>query len=744
MKKIELLSPVGNIDTLKQAIHNGADAVYLGGKKFGARAFSKNFTEEELTFAIKYCHLYGVKIYITVNTIIFDDEIDEFINYIKFLHESGVDAVIMQDIGLIKKVKTLFPNLEIHASTQSHVHSTDVVKYLKDLGVERVVFARELSLQEINDINIDIEKEVFIHGALCISYSGCCLFSSMNGKRSGNRGECVGNCRLPYELIENDKKIQTEGQYLLSTKELCSINNLKDILDSNIDSLKIEGRMKSSEYVGYVTRLYRMLIDKYYENKDLSITKEEFKNLKKLFNREFTKGFISNEEKENITNIKSPNHIGIPIGKVIEENKKIIKILLTEDLEQEDGIRFSIQNKGMIINKLYDNNMKLVNKVNKNNIAIIDNKINLKNKDNVLKTTDTKLLKELKNITERKIDIDFYIEAKLNDNLKLTIKDDIGNVITGIGPKIEKSLNNPTTEERIISQVEKLGNTPFKSRKTTCTIDNNIFIPIKEINNLRRELTEKLEEIRKNNKKKVIYSKKEQHYQTEEPINKININILVRTEEQLKKAVDKNIDYIYTTDYNLYKKYHEYNNIYLRLDRLSKNNKEYHNERLLVTELGALYYYNLHNDIITDYYLNISNHESYHLIKQKSKRVTLSVEFKPSNYNKYYNAEIIIYGRIELMIMKYCPLKRLINKDKVCKVCKNNNIYYLKDSKNKLYPIINDKETTHIMHYKNINLVNDINNYLNVGIRNFRIELFNENEQETEQIIDLVQSKLKR
>ena len=381
MKRVELLSPVGNWEMLYQAIHNGADAVYLAGHDFGARKFSKNFTNEELIEAIKYSHLYGVLVYVAVNTLIYECEVENFISYIEFLYVNGVDALIMQDIGMIRLVREKFPDIEIHASTQCHNHNEEGVKLLKELGCSRVVFAREMSL---------IEKEVFVYGALCICYSGCCLFSSLNGGRSGNRGECVGSCRLPYKLIKNEKQVKLTDKYLLSAKELNTINNLKEILDSGIDSLKIEGRMKTPAYVGYVTKLYRMLIDKYYQNQDtnLQLTKEEMTNLKLLYNREFTKGYLFNEI--DITNTKSPNHIGIELGKVIKVTNKYIYIRLNYELNQEDGIRFKKINKGMIVNKLYDSKNKLTSKVNKGNICIVDNKIGLKENDIVLKTLSSK------------------------------------------------------------------------------------------------------------------------------------------------------------------------------------------------------------------------------------------------------------------------------------------------------------------------------------------------------------------
>ena len=314
--KQELLSPAGNMEALKCAIHNGADAVYISGKNYGARHFAKNFNNNELIEAIKYAHLYDVKVYVTVNTLIYENEINDFINYIKFLYENNVDAVLMQDIGMISLVKSLIPNLEIHASTQSHNCNNETLRLLKNMGIKRVVLARELSLKEINSLNVDIEKEVFVYGALCICYSGCCLMSSMIGTRSANRGMCAGPCRLPYTLIMNDK--EQGKKYFLSTRELNTTSKLSEILNSNIQSLKIEGRMKSPEYVGYVTKIFRNIID----NKKIDNYEE---NLKKLFNRGFTTGHLF---KDKIINSDSPGHQGIKIGSVLNSNKYIkIKLI---------------------------------------------------------------------------------------------------------------------------------------------------------------------------------------------------------------------------------------------------------------------------------------------------------------------------------------------------------------------------------------------------------------------------------
>ena len=400
----ELLSPAGNKESAISAINNGADAIYLGGKSFGARAYAGNFTNEELSEIIKYAHLHQVKVYVTVNTIIYNQEVEELIKYIKYLYTIGVDALIIQDIGMIFLIKKIFPNIELHASTQCHNHNNEGITLLKELGVTRVVLDREMPLDDIQNINVDIEKEVFIYGALCNCYSGCCLFSFLNGGRSGNRGECTQVCRLPYKLIKNDKYINNEAKYLLSTRELNTIPNFDKLLNSDIVSFKIEGRMKSPSYVGYVTKIYRNLID----NNTNKITKKEEENLKILFNRKFTNGYLF---KDQVMNITSSNHQGLEIGKVLDITKNKIKIKLDKELYQEDGIRFKNSNKGMIANFIYNEKGLLVNKANPKDIIYLDNKINLKDKDILVKTSSNYLDKEILSTTERKIPIS--IEVKL-------------------------------------------------------------------------------------------------------------------------------------------------------------------------------------------------------------------------------------------------------------------------------------------------------------------------------------------
>ena len=300
--KHELLVPAGDMDSLKQAVANGADSVYVGCENFGARKFAKNFSNEEMLYAIRLCHLYGVKIYATMNTLIKDNEVTDFLTQIEFLYKNGIDAVLIQDFGMMMLLREKYPNLEIHASTQANISSKDTCEFLYNLGVKRVVFSREMSLKEIEEIKVPIEKEVFIHGALCVSYSGCCLMSSSQGPRSANRGECVGCCRMKYTL-EKNKHVLKENKYLLSMKELNTAPRFKELLKSDITCFKIEGRMKSPEYVGYVTSMYRRIIDNNAENINLE---QDEDNLKTLYNRGFTEGnLFESKDLLNWQNIES-------------------------------------------------------------------------------------------------------------------------------------------------------------------------------------------------------------------------------------------------------------------------------------------------------------------------------------------------------------------------------------------------------------------------------------------------------
>ena len=720
MTKHELLVPAGDMECLYQAVANGADAVYLGCKSFGARKFARNFDNEEIVKAIKYAHLYGVKIYVTMNTLVKDDEVDSFLNQVEFLHKNNVDAIIVQDFGMICLLREVFPNLEIHASTQANTSSKETAKLFYDLGVKRVVFSREMSLDEINEVDVPVEKEVFIHGALCICYSGCCLMSSMLGTRSGNRGECAGSCRLPYSLEVNGQIVASD-KYLLSTKELNSSTKMNELLKSDIASFKIEGRMKSPEYVGFITRYYRSLID----GKKINL-EDETNKLKTIFNREFTEGNLFNTSASELMNSKTPNHIGLEIGKVIDITPSKIKIKLSKPLNQQDAIRFLNSKKGFIVNYLYDEKDNLINSAE--SICYVDNKINLTEKDIVCKTQDYKLNSELKNIPQRKVEVGFEVQAKVDEPLSITIYDQ-ENKISLTGANVQKSINAPVTKERIIEQLEKLGNTPFVCNQCIVESDSEIFISIKELNELRRALIEKLIEKREN--KEISFQKNIVNFEEVPRYEKFGITALVKTEEQLNKCLDKKISRIYVTNKSLYDKYKNITNIYLKLPRCSRNPKKFEVENNLISDY---YEYQKDKNYIADYTMNVSNiYTIYYLSKYNLSYITPSVELTESelkNMIRKYNAkfkelpnvEIFAYGKVENMLIK----GNILQLD-------NYSDVKLIDFKNRKFPVFYDGESTHILNYEN-KVIED-KEILELS-SSIRLQFFDESEEVVEQIVN--------
>ncbi|MCF0110474.1 MAG: U32 family peptidase, partial [Erysipelotrichaceae bacterium] len=283
MPDVELLAPAGSKEALIAAVQNGANAVYLAGQLYGARAYANNFNEKEIVEAISYCHAYDVKVYVTMNTMLYTNEIEEAYQYAKFLYEHGADAILVQDFGLLWLLRTRLPDCAVHASTQMHAHNLNAVKYLKSLGVQRIVIARETPLELMKEmVRTGVEIETFVHGALCVSYSGQCYLSSVTQNRSGNRGMCAQPCRFTYDLYKDGKKMDLKDSYLLSPKDLNTLPRLKELLDTNVSSLKVEGRMKRPEYVASIIRTYREAIDAIMLGNKPEYNEED---IRKLFNR---------------------------------------------------------------------------------------------------------------------------------------------------------------------------------------------------------------------------------------------------------------------------------------------------------------------------------------------------------------------------------------------------------------------------------------------------------------------------
>jgi len=736
--EIELLAPVGSLEAFKSALDNGANAIYLSGTKFGARE-KATFSNDELVDIIKEAHINEVKVYVTVNTLLYDDEFKEVLEFIDFLYNNDCDAIIVQDLGLITVVRNMYPDLVIHASTQMNTMTVKQACILKEMGVKRVVVARETSIEVIKKIinEVGIEVEVFIHGALCVSYSGQCLFSSCLAKKSGNRGECLQLCRLPYSLYKEDEKI-VDNQYLLSTKDLNTINYINEMVDAKVTSLKIEGRLKSGSYVGMVTRTYRKYLDKYINEKKVEVTKEDYKNLEQVFNREFTKGYVFGESNKEITNTYRPNNKGVRIGRVIENRNNKVYIKLEDNLCQGDGIRIvGKEDVGFYVNKMEVKKL-LVNKANINEVVAIYVKEKVNVNDIVYKTSDIKLSEEIeKNSIRRKFPIDAYVEAYIDKNLKVKFIDNLNNIVEIVSDyKVIKANNSPTSEEKIKQQLSKLNDTSYYLNNVDLKCDEMILIPVSIINEARRNLAEKLNELR--SKVNIREGKKELK------LDKVKVN---EEDFNLKVKVSNNEQYElikeYMSDENIY--YSNLNTIFA-YPRISNSKLKVNNSRVLLNELHDL---DNSKEMIANYYLNCTNiFTLYTLYKLGFKRVTLSIEMTKSrifnlinNYKNYFkenpNIEIVIYSRTDLLITKYCLINKCLNKEnKGCNECVNSR-FYLEDRKGYKIPIVRDYYcNTRLLNPRTLMLLDYVEELKEMGVNCVRIEFNDESSEECSSIID--------
>ena len=707
MKKVELLAPAGNMDSLKAAVMAGCDAVYLGGVLFGARAFAGNFTNEEIVDAINYAHLYGVKVYVTINTIIYDSEVERFLDYVRFLHKNNVDAVIIQDIGMFDLLRKKFPNLELHASTQMNIHNYDGALLAKKLGFKRVVMARETPIDVIKKIKeeIDIEIEVFIHGALCVSYSGECLLSALVGKRSGNRGTCAQICRKKYDFYDDDKNKLNTNNYLLSTKDLCTLKYIDKLIEIGVDSLKIEGRMKRSPYVYLVTKTYRKVIDNYYNTGKLKIDENDIIELKKMFNRNFTKGFMLNEDNNNFTYDKRPNNIGIEVGQVISKVKNDLKIKLTYDVLVHDGLRIldDKEDKGLVINKMFMNN-KSVLEAKKGDVITLKYDKYVEKNSKVLLTSSKKQLDSISEAIknqERFIYIDLNFTAKENENLKLTITDGLNTVTEVLDKTPMRAINKETSFDVIKKQLSKLGNTVYKARSITLNLDDNLFINIKDINEIRRRAIRKLNEKRLY---KIDFVEKDYTIGVPDFPSIKQTAVLVNKENESLK--DK-YDLIYTED----EKTKDEDSIIV-LPRIT-NEHPFIKNTVMIGDFGGLLKY---DNFQTNFSFNVVNSYSVAFLHSLgAKLVTLSYELSLSQiknmieiykkrYNKNPNTSLIINSYPECFVSKFNLNKKY-----------NVKSGYLKDSYGNFLRVKTKGDIMVVYHFKKVNLY-DIKEVFETGV----------------------------
>ncbi|MEN6313442.1 MAG: U32 family peptidase [Clostridiaceae bacterium] len=514
--KIELLAPAGSSEALHAAVENGADAVYLGGKLFSARQLADNFDMDVLKDELSYAHARGVHIYLTMNTLVSDDELKQALYFAADVRKAGIDGIIVQDMGLAGALHRVMPDVPLHGSTQMTIYDMEGVHALEDMGFKRAVLARELSLQEASEIarNTALDIEVFVHGALCVCYSGQCLMSSIIGGRSGNRGRCAQPCRLPYRLTcgkDSDKRPQYNARYLLSPKDMCSLEYMDEIVASGIRSLKIEGRMKSPEYVATVVRIYRKYLDRAMEHAGMgNIAKEDMHDLMQIFNRGgFSSGYMKGKAGSGMMCFDKPNNSGIYLGSVLsyDERTQNIIVRLEDNLSTGDGIEIwtggSNSPGGVVTSIKKAENTKTrpqsfrmgkesLKNAGRGDIAAIGNfKGNILPGHKIYKTTDIELNRAARESftgkNTRRVGVSGYAELKAGQPLTLRVEDPEGQAASASGSILpEKALNRPLTKERLQDQLKKTGSTPFDFTELQIVLDDGLAMPVSEINEVRR------------------------------------------------------------------------------------------------------------------------------------------------------------------------------------------------------------------------------------------------------------------
>ena len=722
------------MEALKAAVSNGCNAVYLGMQKFGARAYSENFDYELLREAVNYAHLRDVKIFVTMNTIVFEAELEDMKAQLHRLNEIGVDGVIVQDLAVFDYGVQNFTDMEIHCSTQMGIDDAEGTLLFKEMGAKRVVLSREVPIEKVKEIKkiAQIPIEIFVHGALCVSYSGNCLMSGLIGYRSGNRGRCVGSCRKLYELIDSSTGQSLGQNYILSTKDLNTIEHIEDLKAA--DSLKIEGRMKEPAYVANVVAKYRAALDG-------TATAEDKEGLNRTFNRTYTEGYLFGEDHGCITNVSRPNNFGFEIGRITGQHRGMYEITLYKVLNQNDIIR--IDHGGEDVNlsvvKLYDREGNLINKADR--VCYIKIKETLTKGDVVYKTKDYLYYKSIEETLDREFRrFDLNLKVYAYPGAKLVVDaEGLGQHVTVESEELlEEAKSNPTDFAQVQKQMGKLGDTIFTLKNLEFE-EYNAFIPVKMLNNARREVVEKLYEARLASEVRRTRTPEIKEPIAFDQLAEAYITASVTTEEQYEACRKAGIREIY------------YDNIVRR----NQNNYQDREGKLLIGGYGGVYRYRHTNPFVADYSFNVVNSAAcYELHRLGAERVTLSYELNRTQIGDmikaYYEAnggypalEMIVYGRAPLLFTKYCPLRKM----GLCGTCKTKN-YEIRDEYGS-FPVLshpdlaNDNCATTILNGKFLNLMDEMPALAEMGgIHAFRLNFTTETGAETAEIVRNAQRKL--
>jgi putative protease len=813
--KLELLAPAGSVEAARAAIENGADAIYLGGKLFNARQNAGNFDDEQLEETIKYAHVRGVNVYLTLNTLLTDTEIEQALEYAGKIYMMGIDGIIVQDLGLAHALSKLFPDLPLHASTQMTIYNLEGVRILERAGFKRVVTARELSLTEIEHIakNSSLEIEVFGHGALCISYSGQCLMSSMIGGRSGNRGNCAQPCRLPYTLLsDSDKgrihysKIEIDKPgYLLSPKDLCTVNILEKLQTAGVKSLKVEGRMKSPEYVAVVVATYRKYIDALNNNinEKTSVDPADMKKLKQIFNRGgFTEGYLTGRIGRDLMCYEKPKNHGIYLGTVLSSNKQAdtVEIKLEEKLSIGDGIEIwdgGNDSPGTVVSQIKVKG-KQVKSAEAGNIAVVGYiRGKIQKGFKVYKTSDKSLINAARQSftskETRKLSLTGIAALEYGKPFLLNLCDSDGNKAEARSAILpEGAINIPLTAERLSSQLRKTGGTPFEITELEIRLGEGLSLPLSEINSVRRQALDTLEKIRadkypsrqlKNRDAKDWEQYKIKKIKKIGDLEKRDTNKIALFFHEWKKDFNYcglGADRIYlplriifsSEGREVIKACKEcYPEVFIWFPSVTKGaydtllkkpefNDNIHEyvDGVMLGNLSSIEMLPKEKlKISADHSLNLYNSHSLVAAANMGFRgASLSAELTLSQMetiakntqDRIEELEAIVYGRLPLMTSEYCPVGSVhggLTTESKCAGCCRKNTFWLKDRKGIEFPLVCDDFVCRstIINSANLFVPDILYKLAKGGINIFRLYIWDENEENIKKLVKLHRSFLR-
>lgn len=767
MEKVELLAPVGHMEGLRAAVANGADAVYIGGAKFGARREAA-FDREQLVEAIQFAHLYEVAVYVTVNTTVFDEELDDLTRYIHFLYASGVDAVIVADLGVASLVRELYPDFEMHFSTQMHLHNAPAAGFARRFGASRMVASRENSLAEIEEmVETGIEVEAFVHGALCVCYSGQCLMSSMIGGRSGNRGSCAQPCRLPHELVElasGEVVDGADGKYQLSPRDLKTVDDVGAIIEAGVTSFKIEGRLKSAEYVAAAVRAYRHATDLYLSGEQFEIPKRMSDDLDQVFTRDSTTGFLLGEDGRRWIGPERPGHRGVLIGKVVNVKGQRATVKLLEDLHLQDGLRFiapSGDEVGMIAQKMFvdGDDVKVASP------GLVDMPCPFQPEVGMIlyKTTSAELAKRMSEVPLAKIPVYGFVKLRVGEPFLIVVYEHLLNAITvtGTGP-VEAADKQGIGEDRLRQQMEKTGSTPFFFDDIVFEVDADATVPISMVNGMRRDALETLEVRRRNPHLEHRQPSTAQvavptpFVQNEKP----HLRVSVRNLAQLEVVcASSEVDVIYYKDFPTLTKAlsiaESYGKVLIpQLERVVSDDqvkavvetlKDLRISQVMAGEYGMLEALRDSGiELLTDQTFHTNNTQHVEALRQLGVLgCTASYEISGRQLRSLVSqsplsTEVVVFGRIPLMVTKHCPVKAAMEsgagpcRDRHCE----QTAFGLRDRKGCVMPLIQTGSCLmEIYSHQHLILLEQLQEMVACGVSRFRLAFSNETEDEIREAI---------